>query len=125
DDIPAPENRPMLQGDDEYLSDAELLERARQNLPEWQRIERLVTKARAIEAQAPPPPPEDQLEEIDHDEEIVLPFPEPMADDPEPQHLDGFRRITLSISWVLFVVVGLFALGWMGPWPSIVDAHDG
>lgn len=59
DDIPAPENRPMLQRDDEYLSDEELLERARQNLPEWQRLERLVTKARAIEAQTPPPPPED------------------------------------------------------------------
>lgn len=125
DDIPAPENRPMLQRDDEYLSDEELLERARQNLPEWQRLERLVTKARAIEAQTPPPPPEDQLEEVDDGEEVVLPFPEPVTDDPEPQHLDGFRRITLSISWVLFVVVGLFALGWMGPWPSIVDAHDG
>src|SRR5699024_548129 len=44
DDIPAPENRPMLQREDEYLSDEELLERARQNLPEWQRLERLVTK---------------------------------------------------------------------------------
>lgn len=125
DDIPAPENRPMLQREDEYLSDEELLERARQNLPEWQRLERLVTKARAIEAQTPPPPPEDQPEEIDDGEEVVLPFPEPVTADPEPQHLDGFRRVTLSVSWVLFVVVGLFSLGWMGPWPSILDAHGG
>ena len=125
DDIPAPENRPMLQREGEYLSDEELLERARENLPEWQRLERIVTKARAIEAQTPSPPPEDEFEEIDDGEDVVLPFPEPVTDDPDPQHLDGFRRITLSISWVLFVVVGLFALGWMGPWPSILDAHGG
>ena len=125
DDIPAPENRPMLQREGEYLSEEELLQRARQNLPEWQRLERIVTKARAIEAQTPPSPPDETLAEVDDDEEVVLPFPEPVTDDPEPEHLDGFRRVTLSISWVLFVVVGLFALGWLGPWPSILDAHDG
>lgn len=125
DDIPAPENRPMLQREGEYLSDDELLELARQNLPEWLRLERLVTKARAIEAQTPPPAPGDEPEEIDIEQEVVLPFRKPMTEDPEPQHLDGFRRITLSLSWVLFLVVGLFALGWMGSWPSILDAHGG
>ncbi len=125
DDIPAPENRPMLQREGEYLRDEELLERARQNLPEWQRLERLVMKARAIEAQTPTRSPDDEPEEADAGEEMVLPFPEPVRDDPEPQHLDGFRRGTLTVSWVLFVVVGLFALGWLGPWPSIVDAHGG
>ncbi|GAA4113485.1 hypothetical protein [Enteractinococcus coprophilus] len=125
DDIPAVENRPMLQREGEYLSDEELLQRARQNLPEWQRLERIVTKARAIEAQTPPSPPDETLAEDADDEEVILPFPEPVTDDPEPEHLDGFRRVTLSISWVLFVVVGLFALGWLGPWPSILDAHGG
>lgn len=125
DDIPAPENRPMLQAEGEYLSDDELLDLARQNLPEWQRLDRIVNKARAIEAQTPPPTPEAVSDDFDDVEEIVLPFRRPITEDPEPQHLDGFRRVTLTLSWVLFVVVGLFALGWMGPWPSILDAHDG
>lgn len=125
DDIPAPENRPMLQREGEYLSDEELLELARQNLPEWQRLERLVSKARAIEAQTPPPASDEAPAEVEDDEEVVLPFRKPITDDPDPKQLDGFRRATLSISWVLFVVVGLFALGWMGPWPSILEAHDG
>src|SRR5699024_11805685 len=55
DDVPAPETRPMLQADDEYLTDEELLERARKNLPEWQRLDRIVNKARSIEAQTPSP----------------------------------------------------------------------
>lgn len=125
DDVPAPENRPMLQADDEYLSDDELFERARKNLPEWQRLDRIVNKARSIEAQTPPPPRSEVEEDNPDDEEVVLPFREPVTDDPDPQQLDGFRRITLSISWVLFVVVGLFSLGWMGPWPSLLEAHDG
>lgn len=125
DDVPAPENRPMLQADDEYLSDDELVERARKNLPEWQRLDRIVNKARSIEAQTPPPTPSEVEEEDPDDEEVVLPFREPVADNPDPQQLDGFRRITLSISWVLFVVVGLFSLGWMGPWPSLLESHDG
>src|SRR5699024_7741007 len=50
---------------------------------------------------------------------------EPDTDNPDPQQLDGFRRVTLSISWVLFVVVGLISFGWMGPWPSLLQAHDG
>ena len=125
DDVPAPENRPMLQREDEYLSDEELLELARIKLPEWQRLERIVNKARSIEAQTPPPERNEEPVEEEFEEEVVLPFRKPVTDDPEPEHLDGFRRITLTISWVLFVVVGLFALGWMGPWPSILDAHDG
>lgn len=48
-----------------------------------------------------------------------------MTDDPDPKQLDGFRRIVLSASWVVFVLVGLFALGWMGPWPSVLDAQEG
>src|SRR5699024_3418993 len=111
DDVPAPENRPMLQADDEYLTDEELLERARKNLPEWQRLYRIVNKARSIEAQTPPPlRSEEEEEENPEDEEVVLPFREPDTDNPDPQQLDGFRRVTLSISWVLFVVDGLFSL---------------
>lgn len=125
DDVPAPQNRPMLQGDDEYLSDDELLVRARKNLPEWQRLDRIVNKARSIEAQTPPPAQADVVEEDDGDPEVVLPFRKPITDNPDPQQLDGFRRVTLTISWVLFVFVGLFSLGWMGPWPSMVEAHDG
>src|SRR5690625_1071452 len=125
DDVPAPENRPMLQADDEYLTDEELLERAGKNLPEWQRLDRIVNKARSIEAQTPPPLRSEEEEENPEDEEVVLPFREPDTDNPDPQQLDGFRRVTLSISWVLFVVVGLFSLGWMGPWPSLLEAHDG
>lgn len=125
DDVPAPENRPMLQSDDEYLSDEDLFERARQNLPEWQRLNRLVNKARSIEAQTPPPAQAETVEELESDEEVVLPFRKPVTDNPDPQQLDGFRRITLTISWALFVVVGLFSLGWMGSWPSLLDAHDG
>lgn len=125
DDVPAPENRPMLQASDEYLSDDELFQRARQNLPEWQRLDRIVNKARSIEAQTPPPPQSDSEVALEEDEDVVLPFRKPVTDNPDPQQLDGFRRITLSISWVLFIVVGLFSLGWMGPWPSLLDAHDG
>ena len=125
DDVPAPENRPMMQREGEYLSDEELLELARIKLPEWQRLERIVNKARSIEEQTPPPPQDAAPVEEETDEEVVLPFRKPVTDDPEPEHLDGFRRITLSISWVLFVLVGLFALGWMGPWPSVLDANDG
>lgn len=125
DDVPAPENRPMIQKEGEYLSDDELLELARIKLPEWQRLERLVNKARSIEAQTPPPPPGEERLDDEPEEEVVLPFRKPIADDPDPEQLDGFRRISLTLSWVLFVVVGLFALGWMGPWPSVVDAHDG
>lgn len=115
----------MLQKEGEYLRDEELLELARQKLSEWQRLERIVNKARSIEAQTPPPPPDDKPVEDDSAEEVVLPFRKPVTDDPDPQHLDGFRRISLSLSWVLFVLVGLFALGWMGPWPSVLEAHDG
>lgn len=125
DDVPAPENRPMLQQEGEYLSDEELVELARKNLPEWQRLDRIVNKARAIEVQTPPPATDDAPADEDADEEIVLPFRKPITDDPDPRQLDGFRRVTISISWFLFVIVGLFSLGWMGSWPSIVDAHDG
>src|SRR5690625_219457 len=102
DDVPAPENRPMMQREGEYLSDEELLELARIKLPEWQRLERIVNKARSIEEQTPPPTPAAAPVEEETDEEVVLPFRKPVTDDPEPEHLDGFRRITLSISWVLF-----------------------
>lgn len=125
DDIPAPENRPMLQREGQYLSDEELFLAARENLPEWQRLERIVNKARSIEAQTPPPTPGERLTDGDEDQDIVLPFRKPLTDDPDPEHLDGFRRITLSLSWVLFVAVGLFSLGWVGPWTSLLDAHDG
>lgn len=125
DDVPAPENRPMLQQHDEYLSDAELFERARKNLPEWQRLDRIVNKARSIEAQTPRRQLSETDQAIEEDEDVVLPFRKPVTDDPDPQQLDGFRRITLSTSWVLFVIVGLFSLGWMGPWPSIIEAHGG
>lgn len=125
DDVPAPENRPMLQKEGEYLRDEELLELARIKLPEWQRLERIVNKARSIEAQTPPPPSNDEPIDDDSPEEVVLPFRKPMTEDPDPEQLDGFRRIVLSISWILFVLVGLFALGWLGPWPSVLDAHDG
>lgn len=125
DDVPAVENRPMMQREGEYLSDAELLALARVKLPEWQRLERIVNKARSIEEQTPPPAQEAAAVDEELNEEVVLPFRKPVTDDPEPEHLDRFRRITLSISWVLFVVVGLFALGWMGPWPSVLDANDG
>lgn len=125
DDVPAPENRPMMQRDGEYLSDEELLALARVKLPEWQRLERLVNKARFIEAQTPPSPPGEELVDEDPQGEVVLPFRKPVADDPDPKQLDGFRRIVLSASWVVFVLVGLFALGWMGPWPSVLDAQEG
>ena len=125
DDVPAPENRPMMQREGEYLSDEELLELARVKLPEWQRLERLVNKARFIEAQTPPRPPGEEPADEDAGDEVILPFRKPVTDDPDPKQLDGFRRIVLSISWVLFVLVGLFALGWMGPWPSVLDAQDG
>ena len=125
DDVPAPENRPMLQREGEYLSDEELLELARVKLPEWQRLERLVNKARFIEAQTPPPPPGEETVTEGAEDEVILPFRKPVTDDPDPKQLDGFRRIVLSASWVLFVLVGLFALGWMGPWPSVLDAQDG
>lgn len=125
DDVPPPQNRPMLQADDEYLSDDDLFERARANLPEWQRLDRIVNKARSIEAQTPRPSDVNTVEESEEDEEVVLPFRKPVTDNPDPSHLDGFRRITLSISWALFVLVGLFSLGWVGSWPSIIDAHDG
>src|SRR5699024_4698277 len=105
-------------------NDDELLERARQNLPEWQRLDRLVQKARAIEAQTPAPLSDVQLEEVP-DDEIVLPFRKPVTADPDPRHLDGFRRVTLSISWALFVAVGVFSLGWFGPWPSVLEVHVG
>ncbi|MDN6534716.1 MAG: hypothetical protein L0K63_10690 [Yaniella sp.] len=125
DDVPAPQNRPMLQQDDEYLSDDELFERARQNLPEWQRLNRIVYKARSIESQTPAPALPKTEEDLEDDAEVVLPFRKPVTDDPDPQQLDGFRRITLTMSWVLFVVVGLVSLGWVGPWPSMIEAHDG
>lgn len=125
DDVPAPQNRPMLQQDDEYLSDDELFERARQNLPEWQRLNRIVYKARSIESQTPAPTVNEAAETDEDEAEVVLPFRKPLTDDPDPQQLDGFRRITLTISWALFVVVGLVSLGWVGPWSSIIDAHDG
>ncbi|WP_343956573.1 hypothetical protein [Yaniella flava] len=125
DDIPRPDNRPMLQQPDEYLSDEELFERAQQNLPEWQRLDRIVNKARSIEAETPSPPPSATDEAREEAEDFVLPFRKPVTDNPDPKQLDGFRRITLSISWVLFVVVGLFSLGWLGPWPSMIEAHDG
>lgn len=125
DDVPAPQNRPMLQHNDEYLSDDELYERARENLPEWQRLNRIVYKARSIESQTPAPALTEAEEALEDNEDVVLPFRKPITDDPDPQQLDGFRRITLTISWVLFVLGGLFSLGWVGPWPSMVEAHDG
>src|SRR5699024_7002619 len=99
DDVPAPGNRPMLQADDEYLTDAQLLERARESLPESQRLDHIVKKARSIEAHTPPPLRSEEEEENPEDEEVVLPFREPDTDNPDPQQLDGFRRVTLSISW--------------------------
>lgn len=125
DDVPAPQNRPMLQQDNEYLSDDELFERARQNLPEWQRLNRIVYKARSIESQTPAPAVDKTEDNVENEAEVVLPFRKPITDDPDPQQLDGFRRITLTISWALFVVVGLVSLGWIGPWSSLIDAHDG
>src|SRR5699024_12715813 len=55
DDVPAPENRPMLQADDAYLTDEELLERARKNLQEWQRLDRIVNNDRSITASTTQP----------------------------------------------------------------------
>src|SRR5699024_2470706 len=97
----------------------------RQNLPEWQRLNRIVYKARSIESQTPAPTVNEAAETDEDEAEVVLPFRKPLTDDPDPQQLDGFRRITLTISWALFVVVGLVSLGWVGPWSSIIDAHDG
>src|SRR5690625_7392675 len=74
DDVPAPENRPMLQKEGEYLRDEELLELARIKLPEWQRLERIVNKARYIAAQTPPPPSNDEPIDDDSPEEVVLPL---------------------------------------------------
>ncbi len=125
DDVPAPESRPMMQQEGEYLSDEELLALARVKLPEWQRLERIVNKARFIEAQTPPPPPGAEPADAEAQDAVRLPFRKPVTDNPDPEQLDGFRRVSLSVSWVLFVVVGLFALGWLGPWPSVLDAQDG
>src|SRR5699024_5813440 len=92
DAAPAPQSRPMSLQDEEYLSDDELFERARQNLPEWQRLNRIVYKARSIESQTPAPTVNEAAETDEDEAEVVLPFRKPLTDDPDPQQLDGFRR---------------------------------
>src|SRR5699024_1860719 len=109
----------------EYLTDEELLERARKNLPDWQRLFRIVNKARWIGTQTRPSPRYEEEEENPADEEVYLPIRDPATEHPASHQLAGSRRVTCSISWVLFVLVGLFSLGWMGPWPSLLEAHDG
>src|SRR5699024_5270621 len=95
------------------------------NLPEWQRLDRIVNKARWIEAQTPPPLRSEEEEENPEDEEVVLPFRERDTDNPDPQQLDGFLRVTLSINGVLFVLSALFSVGRTRPCTLLLKAHDG
>ena len=66
----------------------------RQNLPEWQRLDRIVNKARSIESQTPAPALTKAEETFEDDEDVVLPFRKPITDDPDPQQLDGIAHAT-------------------------------
>lgn len=118
DYVPPADRRPMLQEPDEELSDEELLQRARESLPEWRRRDRIVEKAQAIEAATERRAQAIQLLESEPEpvpRTYIPPYNLPSTDpDPEPTGLDLLRRITVTLTWAAMVFAGAWSLGMIG-----------
>ncbi|NUL44336.1 hypothetical protein F7P69_03900 [Cellulosimicrobium funkei] len=129
--VPPAERRAMLEERGENLTDAQLLERARASLPEWRHRDRIVEKAQAIEAStvrrtrpaatavAAEPMPRGYIPPYN------LPSLEP---DPAPTALDLLRRVTVTVAYLVFVLGGVYGLGFLGedaPGPWLHDLHQG
>lgn len=131
--VPPADRRAMLEERGENLTDAQLLERARASLPEWRHRDRIVEKAQAIEASTvrrtrpavaatgpvPAPAPRGYIPPYN------LPSREP---DPKPTALDLLRRATVTVAYLVFVLGGVYGLGFLGedatgPW--LHDLHQG
>lgn len=131
DHVPPADRRPMLQQPGEDLTDAQLLARARESLPEWRRRDRIVEKAQAIEAAtqrrrgalaAPAPDPTHEPAPRAYIPPYNLPSTDP---DPEPTSRDLLRRIVVTLAWAGFVVAGLWSLGMLGERPMLHQLAEG
>lgn len=131
DHVPPAHRRPMLQQPGEDLTDAQLLARARESLPEWRRRDRIVEKAQAIEAAtqrhqsalaAPVSEPMHEPAPRPYIPPYNLPSTEP---DPEPTSRDLLRRTVVTLTWAGFVVAGMWSLGMLGERPMLHQLADG
>jgi hypothetical protein len=132
--VPPAERRPLLEERGENLTDDQLLDRARASLPEWRHRHRILEKAQAIEAATVRTLPALAAYDgdLDHGPGAVryippynLPSREP---DPAPAFTDLLRRVTVTISWLVFVAGGVYGLGFLGehatgPW--LHELHGG
>ncbi|WP_431862101.1 hypothetical protein [Micrococcus terreus] len=129
DHVPPAHRRPMLQQPGEDLTDAQLLARARESLPEWRRRDRIVEKAQAIETAtlrhtqpAPVAAPVAESAPRAYIPPYNLPSTEP---DPEPTSRDLLRRTVVTLTWAGFVVAGMWSLGMLGERPMLHQLADG
>lgn len=111
--VPGPQERPLLAGMDEDVSDAELEARALAVLPEWRRRDRLANKARAIETAAARPDEQDPApERAPSAVSPALPYTLPVH---EPQgHAtarDRGRQLFVTLAAALFVLSGTWGSG--------------
>lgn len=131
DHVPPAHRRPMLQQPGEDLTDAELLARARESLPEWRRRDRIVEKAQAIEAatqrhQSALAAPVSEPMHEPAPRAYIPPYNLPSTDpDPEPTSGDLLRRIAVTLAWAGFVVAGMWSLGMLGERPMLHELADG
>lgn len=128
--VPPASRRPMLQQPGEHLTDAQLLERARESLPEWRRLDRIVEKAQAIEAATQRHRPALDVADVPSVEEppraYIPPYNLPSTDpDPEPNRTDLARRIVVTLTWAAFVFAGLWSLGMVGERPMLHQLAEG
>lgn len=137
DYVPPASHRPMIQNLDEYLSDEQLVDRARALLPEWRRRDRIVEKAQAIEARhqalvaetAPEPEPSTDTGSLGLDHldgaAYIPPHMLPDIDENPPVALDSWRQIFVTAATATLAILGLWGLGWLGAGESLHRINDG
>ncbi|QCU78863.1 hypothetical protein E7744_12540 [Citricoccus sp. SGAir0253] len=131
--VPPAERRPLLEERGEDLTDAELLDRARASLPEWRHRDRIAEKAAAIQAATLRTMTGPESADGDEDEppavRYIPPYNLPSREpDPRPTVLDALRRAVVTVSWLAFVVGGVYGVGLLGvdgtgPW--LHELHGG
>jgi hypothetical protein len=131
--VPPADRRALLEERGENLTDAQLLARARASLPEWRHRDRIVEKAQAIEAAAlrrsAPAATALATETAPRSTGFIPPYNLPSLEpDPRPGALDWLRRLVVTLGYALFLVGGLYGVGFLGepadgPW--LHELHGG